>query len=98
MQRAICCRYTALIDSKSTRMWMTTDVREVKLNGEAIEFSIDFVSEEGFGLSFPLITEDQALLELTFDLPYFALERRLAAGLLTGRLRACRGPSRRQRR
>lgn len=49
----------------------TTDVREVKLNGDEIEFSIDFVSEEGFGLSFPLIIEDQALLELTFDLPIF---------------------------
>ncbi len=49
----------------------TTDVREVKLNGEQIDFSIEFISEDGFGLSFPLITEDQALLELTFDLPIF---------------------------
>ncbi len=49
----------------------TTDVREVKLNGEQIDFSIEFINEDGFGLSFPLITEDQALLELTFDLPIF---------------------------
>ena len=49
----------------------TTDVREVKLHGEPIEYAVDFANEESFGISFPLVTQDQALLELTFDLPIF---------------------------
>lgn len=49
----------------------TTDVREVKLNGELIDFTLDFSNEAGFGISFPLVTQDQSLLELTFDLPIF---------------------------
>lgn len=49
----------------------TTDIREVKLDGELVEFEIDFVREDAFGISFPLISHDQALLELTFDMPIF---------------------------
>ena len=49
----------------------TTDIREVKLDGELVEFGIDFVRDDAFGISFPLISHDQALLELTFDMPIF---------------------------
>ncbi len=49
----------------------TTDIREVKLDGELVEFEIDFVREDAFSISFPLISHDQALLELTFDMPIF---------------------------
>jgi hypothetical protein len=49
----------------------TTDIREVKLDGELVDFDIDFVRDDAFGISFPLISHDQALLELTFDMPIF---------------------------
>ncbi|MFT5088404.1 MAG: hypothetical protein ACI906_004485 [Candidatus Latescibacterota bacterium] len=49
----------------------TTDIRDVKLDGELVEFEIDFINEDAFGISFPLISHDQALLELTFDMPIF---------------------------
>ncbi len=46
-------------------------VREARLNGEPFEVQVDFIRPEGFGLSFPLIQENGALLEFTFDLPIF---------------------------
>ena len=48
-----------------------TAVREVVLDGEPIDFSVDFIREEGFGISFPLVRHDGAVLEFTFDLPIF---------------------------
>jgi hypothetical protein len=48
-----------------------TAVREIKLNGEPYDFNIDFVRADGFGISFALVAEESALLELTFDLPIF---------------------------
>jgi hypothetical protein len=48
-----------------------TAVREIKLNGEPYDFNVDFTREDGFGISFALVREDSALLELTFDLPIF---------------------------
>ncbi len=48
-----------------------TDVREVKLDGELVDFELDFIREDSFAILFPLITHNDALLELTFDLPIF---------------------------
>lgn len=46
-------------------------IREVKLNGEPLEFAVEAIKPEQFSLSFPLIQEDGATLEFTFDLPIF---------------------------
>jgi gliding motility-associated-like protein len=50
---------------------LVTAVREVKLNGDPFDFNVDFTREDGFGISFALVREEGALLELTFDLPIF---------------------------
>ncbi len=47
------------------------NIREVKLGGIPVDFSVDFTRRDGFGLSFPLIDDDGAVLEFTFDLPIF---------------------------
>ncbi|MEE3260109.1 MAG: gliding motility-associated C-terminal domain-containing protein [Candidatus Latescibacterota bacterium] len=46
-------------------------VREVVLDGVPIDFAVDFIREEGFSISFPLVRHDEAVLEFTFDLPIF---------------------------
>ena len=46
-------------------------VREVVLDGEPVDFTLDFIREDGFGFSFPLIRRDGAVLEFSFDLPIF---------------------------
>ncbi len=47
-------------------------IRQVKLDGEPVEdFKVEFIREEEFCLSFPLIQTDGAVLEFTFDLPIF---------------------------
>jgi hypothetical protein len=48
-----------------------TRIREVTLDGEPLEFKIDFIEPLKFGISFPLIRSDDGLLEFTFDLPIF---------------------------
>lgn len=48
-----------------------TDIREIKLNGVETGFDIEFIREDAFAIRFPRITENDALLELTFDLPIF---------------------------
>jgi len=48
-----------------------TEIREVKLDGELISYLVESVTEEGFAISFPIVTHDTAILELTFDLPIF---------------------------
>ncbi|HCL28815.1 MAG TPA: hypothetical protein DIC52_10300 [Candidatus Latescibacteria bacterium] len=48
-----------------------TSIREVSLNGEPLEFDIDFIEPLTFGLSIPLIQADDSLLKFTFDLPIF---------------------------
>jgi len=48
-----------------------TDIREIKLNGVETDFDIEFIREDAFAIRFPRITENDALLELTFDLPIF---------------------------
>jgi hypothetical protein len=46
-------------------------VREARLNGEPFAVQVEEARAEGFVLRFPLIQEDGALLEFTFDLPIF---------------------------
>jgi len=46
-------------------------VRQVRLSGEPFEFEVDFIRPEVFSISFPLIDEEDSLLEFTFDLPIF---------------------------
>jgi len=48
-----------------------TDIREIKLNGVETSFDVEFIREDAFAIRFPRITENDALLELTFDLPIF---------------------------
>ena len=48
-----------------------TAVRELKINGQPAAFEIDYIRESGFALRFPLIRENDAVLEFTFDLPIF---------------------------
>ncbi|MFP6592060.1 MAG: hypothetical protein VCE12_16200 [Candidatus Latescibacterota bacterium] len=48
-----------------------TRIREVTLNGEPLEYEIDFLEPLKFGVSFPLIDADDSVLEFTFDLPIF---------------------------
>ena len=46
-------------------------IRQVKLDGELLEFEVDFIRADAFSISFPLIVGDKSLLEFTFDLPIF---------------------------
>lgn len=48
-----------------------TAVRELKIDGQPADFEIEYVREDGFALRFPLIRQDGAVLEFTFDLPIF---------------------------
>jgi len=48
-----------------------TSVRELKVNGRPLDFELEYVRAEGFALSFPLVQENDAVLEFTFDLPIF---------------------------
>ncbi len=48
-----------------------SEVREVALDGELIDFAVDFIRDDSFGISFPLVRHDEAVLEFTFDLPIF---------------------------
>ncbi len=48
-----------------------TAVREVALDGQPLDFAVDFIRDDSFGLRFPLIRHDGAVLEFTFDLPIF---------------------------
>lgn len=47
------------------------DIREVKLDGEPMDFVLDALEPDRFSLRFAPIRADNALLELTFDLPIF---------------------------
>ena len=47
------------------------DIRNVSVNGTPVPFDVLFLREDGFRLSFPLVREDGAVLEFTFDLPIF---------------------------
>ena len=46
-------------------------IRSLTVNGQAAPFDILQRREDGFRLSFPLMRQDEAVLEFTFDLPIF---------------------------
>jgi hypothetical protein len=48
-----------------------TAVRQVRLQGRPVEFIADLDHPDFFRLDFPLVREDGAVLEFTFDLPIF---------------------------
>ena len=48
-----------------------TDIRELKLDGQPLDFEVEYIRQDGFALRFPLIDRDEAVLEFTFDLPIF---------------------------
>jgi hypothetical protein len=47
------------------------DIRALTVDGVEREFSVDFVREQGFGLRFAPVRQDNAVLEFSFDLPIF---------------------------
>ena len=47
------------------------NIRNVRLDGQAVDFAVEYAREEGFRLSFELVRRDRAVLELTYDLPIF---------------------------
>ena len=48
-----------------------TAVREVTIDEVPVDFVVDFIRDDGFGFSFPLVRGDGSVLEFTFDLPIF---------------------------
>ncbi|MGY8823644.1 MAG: T9SS type B sorting domain-containing protein [Candidatus Latescibacterota bacterium] len=48
-----------------------TSVRELKVNGRPVDFELEDVRADAFALRFPLVQEDDTVLEFTFDLPIF---------------------------
>ena len=47
------------------------NIRNVRLDGQAVDFAVEYAHQEGFRLSFPLVNRDGAVLEFTYDLPIF---------------------------
>ena len=47
------------------------NIRNVRLDGQAVDFAVEYAHEEGFRLSFELVHTDGAVLEFTYDLPIF---------------------------
>ena len=47
------------------------NIRNVRLDGQAVDFAVEYAHEEGFRLSFALVRRDRAVLEFTYDLPIF---------------------------
>ena len=48
-----------------------TAVREVTIDEVPVDFTVDFIRDNGFGFSFPLVRGDGSVMEFTFDLPIF---------------------------
>ncbi|MEW6752629.1 MAG: FlgD immunoglobulin-like domain containing protein [Candidatus Latescibacterota bacterium] len=46
-------------------------IRGLTVNGEPVDFAVDFVRPDGFGVSFPRVEADSTLLEFAFDVPVF---------------------------
>jgi hypothetical protein len=46
-------------------------IRNLTVNGEPAAFAVEEATDRSFRLQFPLIDQDQAVLEFTFDLPIF---------------------------
>ena len=47
------------------------NIRNVRLDGQAVDFAVEYARQEGFRLSFALVHTDGAVLEFTYDLPIF---------------------------
>ena len=47
------------------------NIRNVRLDGQAVDFAVEYAHAEGFRLSFALVNKDRAVLEFTYDLPIF---------------------------
>ena len=47
------------------------NIRNVRVDGTRVDFSVEFSDKSGFRLSFPLIIRDGAVLEFTYDIPIF---------------------------
>lgn len=47
------------------------NIRNVRLDGQAVDFALEYAHQEGFRLSFALVHTDGAVLEFTYDLPIF---------------------------
>ena len=48
-----------------------TDIRQVKLNGQSVAFTVEFVRQDAFRIGLPLVARDLSVVEFTFDLPIF---------------------------
>ncbi|NKB67598.1 MAG: hypothetical protein GKR89_11085 [Candidatus Latescibacteria bacterium] len=46
-------------------------IRQVKINGEPVEFTVEFIGAEAFRIGLPLVAAAGSVLEFTFDLPIF---------------------------
>ena len=47
------------------------NIRNVRLDGQAVDFAVEYAHKEGFRLNFALVHTDGAVLEFTYDLPIF---------------------------
>ena len=47
------------------------NIRNVRIDGQAVDFAVEYAHQEGFRLSFALVRSDGAVLEFTYDLPIF---------------------------
>ena len=47
------------------------NIRNVRVDGQAVDFAVEYAHQEGFRLSFALVHTDGAVLEFTYDLPIF---------------------------
>lgn len=46
-------------------------VHSLTIDGEEVDFSVDYIRPDGFGLNLPLLAADSTLVEFTFDVPVF---------------------------
>ena len=46
-------------------------IRDVTVDGMPVEFSIESSTNEGFTIALPLVSDDESVVELTFDIPIF---------------------------
>ena len=47
------------------------NIRNVRLDGQAVDFAVEYALQDGFRLNFELVHTDRSVLEFTYDLPIF---------------------------
>lgn len=47
------------------------EIRDLKLNGEPVPFQVEYARPDGFALRLPLVQQDSAVVEFSFDVPVF---------------------------